>query len=139
MGSRARVNGSAAPPLNQRAPNSVVVHSPALEEIKGTSGFAQEPAVKTVGVVLCVRSGWRAAAIRKIRETLKREGAWPGLRQWRSLESSAPEGPAREPQPSAPAQAAGALNRPAALPESERSGGDPRVEPGKHSSPRGAA
>ncbi|KAJ1209163.1 hypothetical protein NDU88_004541 [Pleurodeles waltl] len=41
------------------------------------------------------------------------EGAWPGLRQWRSLESSAPEGPAREPRPSAPAEAAGALNHPA--------------------------
>ncbi|KAJ1201038.1 hypothetical protein NDU88_004854 [Pleurodeles waltl] len=56
-------------------------------------------------------------------------GAWPGLRQWRSLESLAPEGPAREPRPSAPAQAAGALNHPAALPESERSGGTPGSSP----------
>ncbi|KAJ1213230.1 hypothetical protein NDU88_000868 [Pleurodeles waltl] len=52
-----------------------------------------------------------------------------GLRRWRSLESSAPEGPAREPRSSAQAQAAGALNRPAALPESERSGGTPGSSP----------
>ncbi|KAJ1199981.1 hypothetical protein NDU88_003812 [Pleurodeles waltl] len=56
-------------------------------------------------------------------------GAWPGLRQWRQHRSSAPEGPAQEPRPGAPAQAAGALNCPTVLPEGGRSGGTPGSNP----------
>ncbi|KAJ1128813.1 hypothetical protein NDU88_007187 [Pleurodeles waltl] len=53
----------------------------------------------------------------------------PGLRQWRQHRSSASEGPAQEPRPGAPAQAAGALNCPIALPEGGRSGGTPGSNP----------
>ncbi|KAJ1107086.1 hypothetical protein NDU88_004483 [Pleurodeles waltl] len=58
-----------------------------------------------------------------------KEGAWPGLRQWRQHRSPAPEGPAQEPRPGAPAQAAWALNCPTALPEGGRSGGTPGSNP----------